>query len=83
MTELDEVRIQLSEIDKKIKPLLDERFNLSIKVGNIKKKQNLQILDTNRQEQIISDIISSDIINKQEVVELYEYIFSISRKVQT
>ena len=83
MTELDEVRIQLSEIDKKIKPLLDERFNLSIKVGNIKKKQNLQILDTNRQEQIISDIISSDIINKQEVVELYEYILSISRKVQT
>lgn len=50
MTELDEYRIKLDEIDSKIISLYEERMNLVKKLLDYKTENNLPILDKSRED---------------------------------
>ncbi|MCS7233685.1 MAG: prephenate dehydratase [Synergistetes bacterium] len=50
---LEELRKKISEIDDKIKALLDERANIAKKIGEYKKKEGLPLWDPQREQEIL------------------------------
>jgi chorismate mutase/prephenate dehydratase len=53
MSELDDYRDTIDEIDKKITELFEKRMDVVLKVGEYKKKNNLPVLDESREKQVI------------------------------
>ena len=53
MSELDGYRNKIDEIDREITRLFEERMNTVIKVGEYKKKNNLPVLNKNREEEVL------------------------------
>ncbi len=53
MTELDDYRKSIDEIDKKITELFEKRMDVVLKVGEYKKKNNLAVFDESREKEVI------------------------------
>ncbi len=53
---MQEIREQITEIDNKIIKLLEQRFELCKRVGEIKRANNLPILDEKREQEILTGI---------------------------
>ena len=53
MTELEEARSKINEIDTKMAELFEERMNLVVQVANYKKKNGMQVFDSSREKQVI------------------------------
>lgn len=51
---LEELRKRISEIDEKIKKLLDERLEIAKKIGEYKREKNLPFWDPQREQEILS-----------------------------
>ncbi|TMT02259.1 chorismate mutase [Apilactobacillus kunkeei] len=53
---MQEIRKQITEIDNEIIKLLEQRFELCKRVGEIKRANNLPILDEKREQEILTGI---------------------------
>lgn len=80
MDRLVKSRNRIDEIDDAIMQLLDERYDLSMEIGEIKKKQKTQVLDANR-EQIILDK-TSKLRHSHSIKNVYHTIMDESKKLQ-
>ena len=80
MDRLERLRNRIDAIDYTIMELLDERYDLAVDVGNLKKELNTPVLDTNR-EQIILDK-TSKLSHSLAVKNVYEAIMEESKKLQ-
>ena len=69
---LKEYRDEIDKLDEKIVSLLEERLKIASKLKGLKK----EILDSNRENEILDRIESKDIR------EIYQEIFEISKKIQ-
>ncbi|MCQ2512189.1 MAG: chorismate mutase [Lachnospiraceae bacterium] len=80
---LEEYRKEISEIDKEIIALLDERFDLCWEVGGYKKENGMTILDENVEEKKLAsiDFLASE-DNAEFIKETFKTIMSQSRKLQ-
>lgn len=58
MDELNQLRDQIDEIDKKITELFEQRMDLSKKVAQVKKENEIGILSAKREEEVIQKNIS-------------------------
>ena len=58
MDELNQLRDQIDEIDKKITELFEKRMDLSKKVAHVKKENEIGILSAKREEEVIQKNIS-------------------------
>lgn len=54
MTELDKYRDNIDNIDKKLIDLLASRFSFSIRIGELKEKKGIPILQSTRWDDILS-----------------------------
>ncbi len=82
---LEEIRNQIDKIDDEILSLLAKRESLSKEVGRIKKAKNKQILDKERETQLIESIKkkSEELgLNEDFVIALYKIVLENSRKEQ-
>lgn len=57
MSQLDELRVNINEIDNKIIDLLISRMEVSVKVGEYKKEKGIKVLDSKREKEVIKRII--------------------------
>ncbi len=80
--ELEEYRKQIDEIDENIENLLDKRLKLCKEIGDYKKENNLEVLDQNREDAILSKIDNSNLEHKEAIKEIYKEIFDEGKKVQ-
>jgi monofunctional chorismate mutase len=80
MDEIRDLRRQIDEIDDKIMELLDIRYNITKKVGDVKKKQNVTILDSNREKNILEK--TSKYSHSPQIRLVYEAIMNISKTQQ-
>ena len=64
---LEESRKEINEIDDQIVDLLNKRGNIVIKIGNLKKKFNLKIVQPKREIEIIERIKNKSTIFEKEV----------------
>lgn len=84
MEELKKLRDQIKNLDEEIVKLLEKRFNLSLKIGEFKKENNLPILDKDREKEL-SLINLSKLENKdfsESYLNIFKTILEESKKLQ-
>ncbi len=81
---LRKLRDEIDNIDKEIVRLLNKRAALSFKVGEIKRAKNIDIIDYEREKEVLKKILSfSDkIISDEDLKNIYKEIIASSRKIQ-
>jgi chorismate mutase/prephenate dehydratase len=85
MSELDELRQQIDEIDRQIVPLYQRRMEVCRKVGEYKLKAGVPILDAGREQEVLNAkaAMVTEGEMKPYVVALFEQIMAQSRMLQT
>lgn len=81
---LDELRIKIDEIDQSLIDLLEKRLDISVKIAECKKENNLPIEDSEREyEKLkrISEISSPEYSLYNQTV--FMNIISVSKKLQS
>ena len=81
---LEEQRQKIDQIDRQIVALFEERTNVVEEVAKIKLDNDIPILDSGREEQVILKVQSylKDESLKDELAELYTELMCISREHQ-
>lgn len=80
MDALVNLRKQIDTIDNQLFALLESRFTLSEKVKLLKIEQKIDISNPSRENTIIEHIPNSP--HKDEIIELYQMIFHLSKAIQ-
>lgn len=73
-------RKEIDAIDDSIMALLNKRFDLALEIGDQKKKENINVLDTNREEKILNK--TSNFSHSPQIDVVYKSIMSESKKLQ-
>lgn len=81
---LEKNRGRIDEINNLLIFLLEERFNISKQIGEIKKEIGMEVLDTKREEIIIENITNK--LEKSEytdeILKVFLTILDESKKIQ-
>lgn len=81
--DLDQLRIEIDSIDRKILEAFEERIAVSRKIGNTKKNIGKAVLDQGREALKLEDLERlAGFESRQYVRDLYEVIFRTSREHQ-
>ncbi len=83
MKKLDELRLQIDSIDQEIVSLFEKRLEICKEIGKTKKENNIAILNTKREEEVIkknSSLIKEEF--KNSYIKLIKLIIEESKKVQ-
>lgn len=81
--QLDDLRTRINILDDKLLELLNERAKIVIEIGNIKKNQNLEIFQPQREEKVIKRIkAKSEIFPKESIESIWKEIISASKLIQ-
>ncbi len=81
---LNKYRKQIDKIDKKIIKLFEKRMDIARHVGEYKKEQNIEILDKEREKEIINTR-TSQIRNpeyREYAKEFFNNLMCISKEMQ-
>lgn len=84
MSELDDYRKSIDELDKLITELFEKRMDVVLKVGEYKKKNNIAVFDGTREKEVIKKNLGY-LKNKdyeEGAKELYNKIMEISRSLE-
>lgn len=84
MDELKQLRGEIDVIDRQIAALLQQRMDITYRVGQYKKRNQMNVLDEAREKQVLSAkaALTDDPNMKFALTTLFEAIMSISRKQQ-
>ena len=81
---IKELRNEIDSIDDRIIELLEERALVSKYIGKIKQNFEKEVLDTEREKEIIDRLAQkTKILNRETLRLIYENIFKVSRKIQS
>ena len=84
MIELELMRKKIDEIDDKLLALFKERLEVSKKIGLLKKKHNMKIFDSQREQEIIDNCTQN--VNEDEKIYIEKFLrnlMDISKEVQS
>lgn len=79
---LTSYRKQIDDLDQQLFQLLDARFAVTKEVGVYKSKQNIPILNENRELEIIGKIKESNLEFSNQIIEVYKQIMTVSKEQQ-
>lgn len=79
---LENVRKEIDEIDAKLIPLLKERMLCSLKVAEIKREQNIPILNEKREQEIIDLVTEKGGEFGSYIATVYREIMGVSKEAQ-
>ncbi len=84
MDELKQLRDEIDIIDRQIASLLQQRMGVTERVGQYKVRNNMQVLDETREQQVLAAkaALSDDPAMQSALTTLFETIMSLSRKQQ-
>ena len=85
--ELEKLRTKITNIDKEIINLLNNRMKIVLEIAEVKKKNNIAILDKNREINLINSLIEYTKINSLNldndfIKELWTFLMNYSKKKQ-
>ena len=79
-----ELRDEIDSLDDKIVELLEKRSLISKNIGEIKQSTGKEVLDSQREKEIIDRLaLKTKILNKVSLNLIFKNIFKISRKIQS
>lgn len=81
---LDEWRNEIDEIDAEIVNLINRRARIAQKIGILKAKAGLPIVDLEREEAIMRKACASNrgILENESIVRIFKRIIQESRQIQ-
>ncbi len=80
---LDEIRLEIDAIDRKLIPLINKRMECSLEVARIKKAEGLPIYHPEREQQILDHVKQTAGEEYGDYVsDIYRNIMAISRALQ-
>ena len=84
MSQLDELRGQIDDIDAQLTALFLRRMEVTEQVGRWKQANGIPVLDTAREREVLAKkaALTDDPARKDDVTALYEAIMGISRRQQ-
>ena len=84
MSQLEEYRRQIDQIDRDLAALFLKRLEVTEAVGAYKQKEGLAVLDAERERQVVAarTALTDDPVRKADLAALYEAIMGISRRQQ-
>lgn len=81
MKEIKDLRFKIDEIDKKLLVLIVERLQFVKKIGEIKRKNGIEVIDRERETQILSGLMkeaeNSD-LDPKIVIKVWKVLMEIS-----
>lgn len=80
MDRLSKKRIEIDKIDSEIMKLLNHRFDISIEVGEIKKEEELYVLDSTRENRILDK--TNKYSHSPQIKNVYKEIMLQSKTLQ-
>jgi chorismate mutase len=80
MNQINKLREEIDKIDDQIMSLLEERYNKTLEIGNLKQLHKTPVLDTNREKTILNKI--SKYSHFPQIESVYITIMEESRKAQ-
>lgn len=84
MEKLKKLRDEIDDIDKQIVELIEKRMKASVKVGELKKENNIPVFDAEREKELIEEKIkllkNKDLSNL--IITIYNDIMSVSKSLQ-
>ncbi|NLZ49973.1 MAG: chorismate mutase [Clostridiales bacterium] len=85
MTELKEYRNEIDLIDKELVQLLEKRLELSKKIGQYKKERNMEVLNIEREKEVLEKNLSLVEIHdyRPYISEILKAIMEESKKLQS
>jgi len=85
MTELENLRLKIDEIDKKITHLLEQRFDIAVEVVDYKRKNQLEILQSGREETVLKNVASliTNPAYKNAVNDIFIQLMNQSKNIQS
>jgi len=85
MPTLDELRKDIDRVDEVLVRLLNERARCACEIGRIKKEQNVEIYQPDREKQVLDHVRSvaaQGPLEPDAVVRLFERIIDEARRVE-
>ena len=80
---LDRYRIQIDKIDDDILLNLEKRIIISKMIGRLKKKNNVEIDDSERESKILERLYQKKTkLKNNDIEEFYKLLFKLSKSVQ-
>ena len=81
---INQLRDEIDSLDDKIVELLERRSLISKNIGEIKQSTGKEVLDSQREKEIIDRLsLKTKILNKVSLHLIFKNIFKISRKIQS
>ena len=82
--ELSNLRNQINKLDKKLFSMIFKRMNIAKKIGVIKIQHNMEITNSDRENELIKNILGlpDNSLDQGEIESIYKLFFSISKKRQ-
>lgn len=84
MEDLQTFRAQLEQIDEKLVALLNDRCELSLKIGQWKKLHAVPVLDSNREADVMAKLksLNRGTLPESDLEKIYQAILECSRSLQ-
>ena len=82
--ELSNLRNKINKLDEKLFPMIFKRMNIAKKIGEIKVQHNIEITNSDRENELIKHILGlpDNSLDQGEIESIYKLFFSISKKRQ-
>lgn len=82
MSELDRLRQEIDQCDDIIAEAYIKRLDLVKKVGEYKKANNVAVLNSGREQEILQRLSSKSVEYGEDIQDLYKFIMEYSRGKQ-
>jgi chorismate mutase len=82
---LNKYRTEINKIDKSILDILEQRIQVSKKIGLLKKERDLKIYDSERETILINDLINLGLkkdLDKDYIKDIFKIILDESKRIQ-
>jgi chorismate mutase len=82
--QIDDYREQIDQLDSELLRIFNERANLALKIGEIKKGLALPVYDPSREKRIFQRMKESNPgpLDDQAIVRLFERVIDESRRLE-
>ena len=85
MPTLDELRRDIDRVDEVLVRLLNERARCACEIGRIKKQQNVEVYQPDREKQVLDHVRSIAVegpLDPEAIVRLFERIIDEARRLE-
>ena len=82
--DISDLRIEINRLDQELLRIFNERANLALKIGEIKKELNLPVYDPNREKLIFEAMTKANPgpLENDAIVRLFERVIDESRSLE-